>query len=165
MGYSLWSISLIINETNLKWHLPLWGKYTWLNENICWIAEPSPGPGILNKWINFLDSVIFQVLQITIHFSLFDTLDLYGACVTNDPDEPILPTLKENANEDFDVKSCIAACRSSGNDGYPYAGLTKQSGSILCFCGDEPTDGFDDLYALPDKCPVRCHRKSLESCW
>merc|ERR1712136_536510 len=90
--------------------------------------------------------------------------DLYGACVTNDPDEPILPTLKENANVDFDVKSCIAACRSSGSDGYPYAGLTKQSGSILCFCGDEPTDGFDDLYALPRQCPVRCHKYDLESC-
>ena len=83
------------------------------------LANANTGPGILNKWINFLDSVIFQVLQITIHFSLFDTLDLYGACVTNDPDEPILPTLKENANVDFNVESCIAACRSSGYYGYP----------------------------------------------
>ena len=72
-----------------------------------------------------------------------------------------MPTLKDAD----DVASCIAACRSSGNDGYPYAGLTKQSGSILCFCGSEPKDGFDNLYAEPYKCPVRCQdTKRLERC-
>ena len=72
------------------------------------------------------------------------------------------------------VAACLSKCRfqldeNTGSNGYDYAGLTWQKIKTLddlvpyrsprCYCGNQPDNGFYDLYTWPYACNTRCPGK------
>ena len=83
------------------------------------------------------------------------SIDFYGVCVFDDPNDRVLDGHYFSSQE-MTIEMCLATCRQKG---FLFSGLEWQ---IECYCGNQPTKGFK--WAWSNKCNERCSGNSNQVC-